>query len=147
MLAEILANVQNSAVADFLRGSRWVYPLLNATHIASIGILIGAILTYDLHMLGVLAKQVSRRDAAHLLLPVASSGLACALITGPLLFSVKAVEYASNTAFQVKLGLVTFGLLNIAYIGVRPTHTRLAAIISISVWLSALVAGRLIAFV
>ena len=52
MLMEILAGLEGSALAAGLRGSKWVYPLVNAGHIAGIALLFGAIAGFDLRLMG-----------------------------------------------------------------------------------------------
>jgi hypothetical protein len=52
MLMEWLETLQNWEAAAFIRRSVYVYPLVNATHILSLALLVGGILVADLRMLG-----------------------------------------------------------------------------------------------
>ena len=79
-----------------------------------------------------------------------------ALVTGALLFSVRAVEYAGLLVFRVKMSLVLLGIISAVLAHVRhgiwlgrSNRTSLpeVGLASILCWASALVAGRLIAFV
>lgn len=144
--------------AAILRGNATLYLLVNAAHILGIGLLVGAILPLDLRLLGVL-RDGPLAVLAPFLVRVAATGLALALVTGALLFSVKPADYAANPAFLAKLGLVALGLINIALQhwgagwdamadGHRPTaRHRLLAGISAVIWITALIAGRWIGFV
>ena len=144
--------------AEFLRRSATLYLLVNAAHILGIGLLVGAILPLDLRLIGLL-REGSLTVLAPFLVRVAATGLALAMLTGLLLFSVKPVEYAANPAFLVKMALLLLGLVNIALQhrsaawdrlcvgGEASSPIRLLAGLSFGIWLAALIAGRWIGFV
>jgi len=157
---DALALLQDLAPVAALRGSRWVYPIVNAGHIVGIALLFGAIVPLDLRLIGLwprLPLSVLRK----VLLPVAAVGLMLALATGASLFAVNAVKYAAMPLFQAKLGLILLALLNV--LAVRralsgrvgddddppdvPPVFRLAGAVSILLWLSVIVCGRLLAYV
>lgn len=154
---DVLAAVAELPVAVALRSSQVLYPLVNAAHIVAIGLLIGAVVTLDLRLLGAFGGH----PLAHLGPPlwrVAAGGLALAALTGALLFSTRAPAYAENPAFIAKLGLIGLGVLNVALLRSNrhwrraleggPAHpsVRLAALLSLLTWLGAVVAGRWIGF-
>ncbi|MDO9712698.1 DUF6644 family protein [Paracraurococcus lichenis] len=154
---EALQALSEWSVAASLRQSRIAYPLANAAHIASIGMLLGSIVTLDLRLLG-LFRDHSLADLGPPLWRVATCGLVLALATGFLLFSTRPLTYAANPAFLAKLGLIGLGMLNvltlrynrhwrqtIAGAGVHGS-VRVAAFVSMVVWLGAVVAGRWIGF-
>lgn len=144
--------------AELLRRSATLYLLVNAAHILGIGLLVGAILPLDLRLIGLL-REGPIAVLAPFLVRVAATGLAIAMVTGLLLFSVKPTEYAANPAFLVKLGLVFLGLVNVVVQhrnarwrllregGEPTTGIRLLAGLSFVFWVAALVAGRWIGFV
>jgi hypothetical protein len=77
------------------------------------------------------------------------------VLTGPLLFSVRAQEYAAVDFLQAKLVLVLLGLLSALAIhraygltleGASEHRLRFHALVSLGCWLGALACGRLIAF-
>ncbi|MGH6945923.1 MAG: hypothetical protein ACREDZ_01230, partial [Kiloniellales bacterium] len=119
MLFELLSALQGTELASALRASRWVYPLVNAGHIAGLALLIGSIVPLDLRLLGLWRSQPIA-PLARVLLPVTVSGLALAVTTGALLFSVHAVKYAGTTLFQVKLLLILAALANAALLRRSP---------------------------
>lgn len=151
----ILAAVEGSGIAAFLRHGRWSYAAVNAVHIFGIALLVGSILPLDLRFLG-LWRQVSIDALARVLVPTAATGLAIAVAAGLLLFSVRAQEYAGNPFLQAKLLLVAAGTS--AALAIHAGHgwwlrdasdRRLAwhGAISIACWIAALACGRFIAFV
>ncbi|GGC70848.1 hypothetical protein GCM10011504_55760 [Siccirubricoccus deserti] len=144
-------------VGAWLRASDIAYPLVNAAHIASIGLLLGAIVTLDLRLLG----AFRRHPIGHLAPPlvrVAAAGLLAAAVTGLLLFSTRPTTYLENPAFLAKLALVGLALLNAmalrlhpwwrsgTYQGEAPGTVRAAVAVSLVAWPSAVVAGRWIGF-
>lgn len=161
MLAETLAAVEGSGLAAYLRGSTWVYPLINAAHIAGIALLFGAIASFDLRLMGAW-RLVPLHALRRVLVPVAATGLAVAAIAGGLLFIAAATEYAASPFFLVKMLMLCLGLGNVlAYHLVArrrgwgdPGHAPAAPVplqrflgaTSLTVWLSVLVLGRLVGY-
>lgn len=144
-------------VAAALR--QWVaaYALLNAAHILGIGLLVGAIATLDLRLLGAF-KSAALPELAPPLSRVAAAGLLLALCTGALLFTVRPAAYAQNPAFLAKLTLVALGILNALLLragsGWRrmldgasvPPRIKVGAALSLGIWVGAILCGRWIGF-
>jgi hypothetical protein len=159
MLADVLGALQDVALVEALRRSRWVYPLVNAGHIVGVALLFGSIVPLDLRLLGVW-RRAPLRLMARTLLPVAITGLVLAVSTGALLFSVSAVRYAGLTLFQIKLLLILGALTNVLLLhattawgahhhGELPGTTprlQLAAGLSLGLWLAVIVAGRMLGY-
>lgn len=138
---------------------RWpvLYIFANAGHILSLAMLVGASVMLDLRLLGRL-KSLPLAESAELFSRIASVALACALLTGALLFSVRPVEYAGNTAFVIKLLLIGLGTANAVFVHLSrdwaemiveqqaSLRLKLGAVISLTTWLSAVLAGRWIGF-
>ncbi|MGI8740813.1 MAG: hypothetical protein ACR2KU_14790 [Gammaproteobacteria bacterium] len=98
----MFSELQNSLVAEALRGSTWVYPLVNAAHILGFALLLGAIVPLDLRRLG-FWRSVPAATLSRVLTPVAMAGLLIAVSAGSLLFIARAVEYAASGLFQAKM--------------------------------------------
>lgn len=144
-------------LAAALRDSAVAYILVNAVHIAAIGLLLGAIVTLDLRLLGLFrASPISQLEPP--LVRIAGAGLLVAVITGFLLFSTRPAAYLENPAFLTKLALVAVGLANVVALRLNPRwlarsdereaplSVRVSAIVSMVAWLGAILAGRWIAF-
>lgn len=140
-----------------LRHSTIAYPLLNALHICSFALLFGAIATLDLRILGVLSAPPVGALAGPLS-TTAAFGLAMAIATGALLLSVRPQAYLENPAFLLKLVLVAAGLFNALALRFRASWkqtlsgapasagTKVAAGMSLLLWIGAILAGRWIGF-
>jgi hypothetical protein len=144
-------------VAEALRRSAILYPLVNAGHILGIGLLLGTIATLDLRLLGAF-RAVPLAQIGPMLARVAGAGLVLTAVTGLLLFSTRPAAYAENPAFLAKLGLIGLGVANVALLrgsggwraalaGTAPSAgVRAAAAVSLASWVGAVLAGRWIGF-
>jgi hypothetical protein len=156
VLAEALAGLEGSALAAILRGSTWLYPLVNAGHIVGIALLFGAIAPLDLRLMGAWSGT-SLGMLSRVLVPVAATGLLLAALAGSLLFITKATEYAVSAFFQAKMSVLAVGLANIvAFHVLRRKGTgsvpqpvplqRVFGATSLTVWLCVIVLGRLVGY-
>lgn len=144
-------------MAEYLRESRYAYPLVNSAHILALATLFGSILALDLRVLG-LFRRVPLGPLAEVLPRVSAVGLGIAAVTGFALLAVQPFDYLANPVFPVKLALIAIGALNALVLhraaawrgatrqGTISGHLRLAAAISVIAWTGAIVAGRWLAF-
>jgi hypothetical protein len=160
MLIEWLTTLEQLPLVAELRNSRWTYATVNASHIVGIALLFGALVPLDLRLMGCW-RSVPIRTLARILVPIAAGGLVLAITAGLLLFATRASEYAALTLFWVKLALIVCGIANALLLRTAsqweasqattemppPPRLRAAGAISIGVWLSVIVCGRMLAFV
>lgn len=149
-----LNAVETTDIARHLRFSRWSYAAVNAAHIFGIAMLVGSVIPMNLRLLGVW-PTIPRPYFLRALVPMAVLGLATAIGTGSLLFSVRAGEYADLYVFWAKLTLILLAAVSaiwahlefgIALEGASRGRLAFHALISIFCWTGALTCGRLIAF-
>lgn len=153
----LLEGIAATPVADALKASGTLYMFVNALHILSIGLVVGAILPLDLRLLG-LFGHAPLSVLGPFLSRAAATGVVFAILTGLALFSVRPAEYAANPAFLAKLGLLALGVANAlalrctghwrTAVAEGPVHPalRLQAGLSFAAWTGAVVAGRWIGF-
>lgn len=160
MLAGLATALEESALGRAARGSRWLYPLASVLHVLGVGLLLGAIAAFDLRVLGRL-RALPLAQAGRLLLPVAATGLALQLASGPVMLAADATHLLANPLMRVKLLLVGAALLNVALfhgIGRRllaevpdmpfpPAPLRACALLSLAAWLAIAALGRMVAYV
>ena len=149
----VLDALVASAPAQWLRFSRWGYAAVNTTHVLGIALLVGAILPLDLRLIG-LWRSVALEPLARVLVPVAATGLVFAITTGAFLFITRANEYAAIDLFLVKAALIGAGVVHALSLhlgsglhNASEARLRTAGAASLSIWLAALLCGRLLAFV
>ena len=153
--------LQGSALGHFMRESGpWTYAIINLAHILGIATLFGAIVILDLRLLGVWRRTplAALADAAA---PVAACGFALAATTGIGLLATKATEYVGNPFLYVKFPAIAVGVINALLVrrstAWRARHNRELSssetrrlawmgATSLVCWLTAIAAGRLIAY-
>jgi hypothetical protein len=154
VLIEALSALEGSALAVGLRGSTWLYPLVNAGHIVGIALLFGAIAPLDLRLIGAW-RGIPIAVLSRVLIPMAVTGLGLAALCGALLFITKAGEYLASGFFRAKILVLTLGLANVlAFHALRRSRgevgsvalQRLHGATSLTVWLTVIVLGRLIGY-
>ncbi|RUV01135.1 hypothetical protein EOB36_14285 [Mesorhizobium sp. M6A.T.Cr.TU.017.01.1.1] len=150
---EFLAGIEQLAFVRALKASFVAYPIVNALHIMSIGALLTSVWLMDLRVLGAF-RSLPQAAFVALLRRTAFTAFASALVTGSLLFSVRAREYAAMPIFLTKMTLILLAGANFLVFmrrakgGDEPaggTVTILAAL-SLVLWTSVLFAGRFIGF-
>ena len=155
MLALMFQEIENLGVVRLIVAVPWVYPVVSALHIIGIGTLLGSIVAVDLRLLRVLGPQFD--GALPALVRMALCGFALAATTGLLLLSVRIANYAENPVFLIKMMIVAAAggnalLLRQAGLGVDfavlvgRRAARFSGAVSLCFWVSAVFAGRWIAF-
>ena len=154
-MADLLAGIEQLAFVRGLKASFVAYPIVNALHIMSIGALLTCVMLMDLRIVGVF-RSMPQAPFVALLRRTAFVAFAGALVSGSLLFSVKASEYAAMPIFLAKMALILLAGTNfLAFIRLaraRSGHepaggaSAVLAVLSLVLWASVLFAGRFIGF-
>jgi hypothetical protein len=153
--------MESSALGQLMRDAGpWNYAAVNLTHVLGIATLFGSILVLDLRLLG-LWRRVPLPALASAAVPVGKTGMVIALTTGPLLLATNATEYIGNPFLFIKFPAIAIGVINVLAfsrstawraLGTRELTSaetlrlRLMGGISLASWLTAVTAGRLIAY-
>jgi hypothetical protein len=147
--------VETLAIVAAMRDSPWLYTAAATTHIVGFTILVGAVLMFDLRVLG-LSRQISVRALARHLLPWSLAALVLIVPTGLAMFSAHADDFLASRPFAVKMGLLLASGLNAAYFHTGPYQTakswdthatapwaaRASAALSIVLWIAVIACGR-----
>ena len=156
-----LAWLQNSALGHAMRESGvWTYGLVNLVHILGVASLFGSVLVLDLRLLG-LWRKVALAAISRPTVTIATAGFSTAALSGICLLATKATEYSGNPFVYIKFPAIGLGLLNVVALSslsawkehrIRELSAReqskLAVFggISLFCWLTAITAGRMIAY-
>ncbi|MER8784252.1 hypothetical protein NKI72_25615 [Mesorhizobium sp. M0437] len=147
------ADIEQLAFARGLKASFVAYPIVNALHIMSIGALLTSVWLMDLRILGAF-RSLPQAAFVALLRRTAFAAFAGALVTGSLLFSVRASEYAAMPVFLAKMTLILLAGVNFLVFMRRVKGSdepaggaaTVLAVLSLVLWTSVLFAGRFIGF-
>ena len=138
----------------------WTYAIVNLAHILGVASLFGSVLVLDLRLVGV-GRRIPLAALADATVPVAATGFLIAAATGVGLLVTKATEYVGNPFLAIKFPAILLALINVLAIrrseawqarGQRELspreHRQLAVMggLSLACWLTAIAAGRLIAY-
>ena len=154
-LFEFCERVQYSPLLSAMRSSAWFFPLIASIHLMGLALIGGALLVVDLRLLGLGLQhqpvaQVAR-DAERWLLV----SLLVLLPTGLLQFMCfAATKYYYLTAFWVKMAALSLALVFTFVVRrkvamadetrINPVWSKLVALVSLSLWSTVAIAGRLI---
>ena len=131
--------LQHAGWVSTLATSRWMYGLVSVIHHSAVLFSIGTIVLLDLRILGVANQNQAVSTLAEQLQPWTWIGFGSAVISGFLLFASQAPAYVAATPFRVKMFVVLLAV--IAALAAEWRHAKLLALMSIVLWLGALLAA------
>ena len=146
-----------SAIADVMR-TAWAWPLAESLHFLGLCLLIGAVGSFDLRLLGV-GRQIPIA-AMHRFIPWGLLGFAINIATGTLFILTEPDQYIYNPSFHLKVLFLTIAGLNAGTFYLTsyrqvfgdaasldaPTHAKVIAAVSLSAWITVIICGRLLTF-
>lgn len=157
----LLAWLEGSALGQLMRTSGvWAYGVVNLFHILGVATLFGAVLVFDLRLLG-LWRRVPLAALEIPALTLAACGFLLAVTSGTALVSTNGSEYVGNPFLPIKLAAIGLGLGNVVAVQFLPAWRARAAEphaprqrftlgvvggTSLACWLTAVAAGRMIGY-
>jgi hypothetical protein len=159
-LHDIALAVGNSGLGEWMRTNVLAMPIVEALHVIAAATVFGTVLVVDLRLLGLpdLKRAVTRVSGEMLHFTWAAFGLA--VITGVMMFAANANTYYGNTEFRIKLLALAAAGVNMAifHFGafrsvaqwdsnqVSPRAAKVAAALSILLWVGVIFVARWIGF-
>jgi len=150
--------LENTAVAIWVGESLWGYPFMLGLHAVGLAIVVGIFLMRDLRLIGCFAgiSYESLSSLRHL----GWSGFVINAISGCFLFTSQATTFVSSTPFLLKISMIFLAAICAAIIqnrmrdeatswdrsGAVVGSVRVIAAASIALWMGAIIAGRLTAY-
>jgi len=155
-LLPIFKFFDKSWIGTSVSYSRWLFPAIEAVHIVALCLLFGAILMLNLRLLGLALNNKPIAQRARDFAPWVLCSLITILATGIMLFASEAMKAYASVPFQVKM-LFLFAAMIFHYTvysrvtkagegKISPAWNKLAAIVSIILWLGVGIGGRGIGF-
>jgi uncharacterized membrane protein len=137
-----------------MQQSSYAFPLAEMAHLLSLAILGGAILVIDLRLLGVGLKSQSAERLVQEFAPYLTGCLVASVVSGLLLLSGEPLKCYYNLAFRLKMLFLSLAVLFYFIVQKRTFQferegrhkllQKLAAIVSLLLWLAVGLAGRAI---
>jgi hypothetical protein len=159
-IQDIAQSLQSMGFATMLRESSLAYPIILSLHLTGMGLFGGMIAMTDLRILGLAMTQRPMADVHNQLRPYKHLGLTLVVLCGATLAWSKAAIYWPNPFFKMKLaclalvalhalafrGPVYKSLGDMDKFGKATAVAKLAAVLSLFLWISLVGAGRWIGY-
>lgn len=159
-LQAFMQSLQDMEFATTVRQSTLLYPILLSAHLAGMGLFGAMIALTDLRILGLAMKQRPLADVHNQLRAYKHLGLTIVVLCGATLAWSKAAIYWPNPFFRMKLaclalvalhailfrGPVYKKLSEMDKFGHATGTAKLAAVISLFLWVNLVAAGRWIGY-
>jgi hypothetical protein len=155
-ILQLFRWLSHTPFSVFLRHSTWGFAIIETLHLLGLAALGGAILIVDLRLLGIGLRRQPISRVARELSPVLLGSLGVMLISGALLVMTGPLKYYHSPSFRLKM---LFFLLAVAFYftlhrsvvrsnaDVAPSAwSKVAAVVSLALWLGVGLAGRAIGF-
>ena len=159
-IVAFLKALEASGIATRIRDSLWLFPLIESTHVIGLALVFGTILIVDLRLLGIASTQRSFQRMASDILNWTWAAFALTALTGTLMFITNALVYYHNFFFRTKMLLLVLSGINMLIFELTagrtihnwdkapsaPSAGKAVAAVSLVMWISIIVMGRLIGF-
>ena len=129
----------------------WMYNSVSVIHYLTMFWFIGSIAIVDLRVMGVAAKKRSVTELATQIFPWAWTGMALALLSGFLMFTASAGDWAPDPVFHVKLLMIALSIVCViivqwlipkwAAMPEIPTWAKLIALLSLLLWIATILSA------
>lgn len=140
--------------------SYWMWPLIESTHVLTLGLFVGTAAFNDFRLLGWTMKSVPVSEVTSRILPWTRASFVVMAITGLLIFYADPVRYYHNIFFRFKVLLLVVAGLNAFWfhrrihrsvkewdhLDILPKAARRAGAVSLVAWALIVVSGRLVAY-
>ena len=159
-ILELLRSVESSALAGWLRGSLYAFPLIESFHVIGLTMVFGTVVIIDLRLLGLASVHRLFASLASDVIKWTWAAFGLTAATGVLMFSTNPVVYYQNIQFRFKMALLALAGINVLTFNITagrsvhrwnaekraPRSGRLAAVFSLLLWIGVIVLGRWVGF-
>ncbi len=151
--------MEATALSQAMRGSLWMYPIVEIVHIIGFVMLVGSVAMFDFRVLGLSKGLPVQRLGRHLLRWSVAS-FALIVPAGLMMFSAHPQDFISNRIFLLKMLLIMTAVVNAAMFHMGPYRSveqwdtllpapfsaKLHAALSLLIWIAVISCGRLLAY-
>lgn len=159
-IGAILQWLEATSLATRIRDGLFLFPMLESFHVIGLALVFGTIAVIDLRLLGVASTERPFKLVASDILKWTWIAFALTALTGSLMFITNAGVYYHNFYFRMKMALLVLAAVNMLSfeltLGRRahrwdkasaaPPAGRVVAVLSLTIWIGVIFAGRLIGF-
>src|SRR5579862_7452578 len=111
-IAAFLQWLEATSLANRIRESLLLFPLLESTHVIGLALVLGTIAVVDLRLLGFASQNRPFKLVAKDILKWTWAAFALTALTGALMFTTNATVYYHNFYFRTKMLLLVLAGIN-----------------------------------
>jgi hypothetical protein len=155
-IADALSFVESSRLAERIRDSLYLFPLIESCHVLGLTMVFGTIAIIDLRLLGIASTRRSFRRIASDVLKWTWAAFGLTVVTGSLMFITNAGVYYHNFFFRTKMILLVLAGINMLAFELTaarsmhqwdneraaPPSGRTVAALSLLLWIAIIFLGR-----
>ena len=151
MLLHLCRWLQENSIIAVLNGTSWTAAVLEIIHYFSMFILVGSMIIVDLRVLGLVGRRQDATLLADRLFPWMWISLLFNFLSGFVMFAGSATAYYHNDIFYDKVIVVLLAIAASITVQqkvrkwnqspVMPAWAKLIAVLSIGLWIGAIIAG------
>jgi hypothetical protein len=159
-VVELLRSLESSGLVAWLRNSLYAFPLIESFHVIGLTMVFGTIAVIDLRLLGIASARRPFVTLASDVLRWTWAAFAVTAATGVLMFITNPVAYYENVAFRFKMAALVLSGVNVLVFNMTarrsvarwnndkaaPVSGRVAATVSIAIWIGVIFLGRWVGF-
>ena len=159
-LSTIFEWLESTALAAVIQESAYGFPLVVALHILGLTLSVGTLVWMDLRLLGLSLRGMRVSEVYRGLAPWFAAGFLMMFASGAVLFTAYATSAYANVFFRIKMLALLLAALNAVafhFVGGRrstawdaaprpPATVRIAGLASLLLWVTVIVAGRLMSY-
>jgi hypothetical protein len=148
--------IDDSALGHAIRDSRWLFPVIEASHLLGLVVIGGCVLIVNMRLLGMGLRAQPAGELARDVRPFMLASLAVMLVSGFLLFTSEAIKCYEHTAFWFKMSCLALAIVATFTIQNKAVemedrnggtfYVKIVALISVALWTGVGIGGRWIGF-
>src|SRR5277367_1611606 len=158
--AHFLLWLHDTQFSITMRESLWAEPIVESIHVLTLTLFIGFAVLLDMRLLGVAMRRRPVSEVLAQLNPWLFVGFTIMIVSGTLLFIGDPVSFYTTTFFKIKMIMLVLAGLNVAIFNwtvgrkmaewdlnpTTPRGAKVAAVVSLVLWILIVAAGRAIAY-
>lgn len=159
-MATFLQTLENTALGELVRESLYGFQIVVGIHILGLVFSVGTFLWFDLRLLGWTLRSAAVSRVYRQIIPWATFGFAVMFLSGAMLFTGFATRAYNSPYFSIKIAAIALAGVNAAFYHLvterrrsewdnadrPPAAARTAGMISILLWATVIICGRLMAY-
>src|SRR5277367_4524633 len=105
------AWMDETRISQYIKGTTWVFPLVETIHILALAVLLGSLFLIDLRLLGIAVRKWTPAQIVGQLHSFINGSVVVILVTGVILFIAEPRKLFDSAAFGPKMMLLALAIV------------------------------------